>query len=143
MNLLLTDIVLRQKAEPATGPLPFGFIRAMFGLMRKNHGVGLAAPQVGYSLRVFVTDVPGDKPRVFVNPEIIGFDHHYTELSEEGCLSFPGLFVPIRRPTGVFIRALDKKGRPFSLDAAGLLARCIQHEYEHLDGIVITDRRQA
>jgi peptide deformylase len=140
MNLELTDTVLRNVALPVIDPLPQGFIRAMFGLMHMKHGIGLAAPQVGYSLRVFVTDVPGDKPRAFINPEIIGFDNHYTETAEEGCLSYPGFFVRLRRPNGVSVKAYDKKGRLFFLDAVGLVARCIQHEYEHLDGITIMNR---
>lgn len=137
MNLELTDRDLYDVAAPVEGDLPSGFIRAMFGLMRKYHGIGLAAPQVGYSLQVFVTDVPSDKPRVFINPTFISYNHHYELSEDEGCLSFPGKVARIRRPYGVTIHAHDKRGRFFALDAVGMDARCIQHEYDHLQGKTI------
>jgi peptide deformylase len=105
-------------------------------------GVGLAAPQIGVGLRVFVIDIAGENEpsqlRAYVNPEII--EKHGVIAWEEGCLSFPGIHVEIERAERVKVRALDAKGEVFELEADGLLAIAIQHEYDHLDGKLMTDR---
>jgi len=140
MKITISDTVLREKAAPVTEPLERGLIRAMFKLMRKSHGVGLAAPQIGISRRFFVTNVPDDKKRVYINPEITDSSWSMT-TGLEGCLSLPGRQVNIRRFDWIVIKATDKKGRGFSIKAYDVLARCIQHEYDHLEGILITDER--
>lgn len=108
-------------------------------------GVGLAANQVGVLLRVFVIDTSTeDEPselRVFINPEII--DTSGTLVWEEGCLSFPGVTEEIRRAEHVRVRALDRDGKPFELEADGLLAVAIQHENDHLNGVVMLDKLSA
>jgi peptide deformylase len=102
-------------------------------------GVGLAAPQVGLPLRVFVTDVEGDKHRVFINPEILLTSQEQVSF-EEGCLSLPQLYIDVVRPETIKVQAWNEKGRPFTLEVGGFLARVIQHEYDHLDGILFIDR---
>jgi peptide deformylase len=104
-----------------------------------GQGVGLAAPQVGVPLRVFVTLVEGDKPRVFINPEIVLTSQELTTI-EEGCLSLPKLYVDVVRPELVKIQAWNEKGRPFTVETDGFLARVIQHEYDHLEGVLFVDR---
>jgi len=107
--------------------------------MESDKGVGLAAPQVGLSLRVFVTEVDGDKKRVFVNPEIVATSLELVEY-EEGCLSFPGLFFMVKRPASLRIQAFNEKGKPFTVEAEEFLARVILHENDHLDGKLFIDR---
>jgi peptide deformylase len=108
-------------------------------------GVGLAANQVGVLSRVFVIDISSDDEpselRVFINPEI--FDATGTQVWEEGCLSFPGVTEEIRRSARVRVRALDRNGEPFELEADGLLAVAIQHETDHLNGVVMLDKLSA
>jgi len=102
-------------------------------------GIGLAATQVDVHERVIVIDVSEthDQLRVFINPEIIA--QSGTEESEEGCLSVPGIFDKVTRAERVPVRALDRDGQSFELDADGLLAVCIQHEMDHLMGKVFVD----
>ena len=108
-------------------------------------GVGLAANQVGVLLRVFVIDISSDDEpselRVFINPEIL--DTAGTQVWEEGCLSFPGVTEEIRRAERVRVRALGRDGKPFELEADGLLAVAIQHETDHLNGVVMLDKLSA
>ncbi|MBK8994295.1 MAG: peptide deformylase [Myxococcales bacterium] len=108
-------------------------------------GVGLAAPQIGVGLRVFVIDIASeDEPselRVFINPEIVALDG--TQLWNEGCLSFPGVSEEIKRAERVKVRALDRDGKPFELDADGLLAVAVQHENDHLNGVLMIDKLSA
>jgi len=108
-------------------------------------GVGLAANQVGVLLRVFVIDTSvEDEPselRVFINPEIL--ETSGTIVWEEGCLSFPGVTEEIRRAEHVRVRALDRNGTPFELEADGLLAVALQHETDHLNGVVMLDKLSA
>ncbi len=111
--------------------------------LRDADGVGLAAPQVGRNIRVLVVDVPlpESEEREFyelVNPEIVssrGF-----QMGEEGCLSVPGFFANVRRKDQVRVSALDRKGKRFTIDADGMLSRVLQHEIDHLDGILFFDR---
>jgi peptide deformylase len=102
-------------------------------------GIGLAAIQVDVPQRVLVIDLSEtrDQLQVFINPEIVARDGEQT--IEEGCLSVPGIYEPVTRPSHVKVRALGRDGKPFELEADGLLATCIQHEIDHLDGKVFVD----
>ena len=112
-------------------------VRDMAETMYAAPGIGLAATQVDVHLRVIVIDVSEarDQLRVFINPEIV---QHSAEAKvyEEGCLSVPGVYDEVERPDRVTVRALDQHGAPFTLDAEGLLAVCVQHEIDHLNGRV-------
>ena len=114
-------------------------VRQMFVLMREKKGVGLAAPQIGISRRFFVTEAVDDKPRVFINPEIIETSQE-TVKGEEGCLSLPGVWANVVRPYSVKVQAQDTTGKIFRLNAEGWLARIIFHENDHLNGILFVDR---
>jgi peptide deformylase len=94
---------------------------------------------VGSLLRLFVTHVPDDKPRVFINPDIIETSLEEWKY-EEGCLSIPGLNADVVRPAGVTVQAWNEKGRPFRVDADGLVGRVIQHEQDHLNGVLFIDK---
>jgi peptide deformylase len=109
----------------------------MADTMYRAPGIGLAATQIDVHLRVIVIDVSEthDRLQVFINPEIIGEDGE-RRISEEGCLSVPGVYEEVERPERVRVRAFDEHGKPFTLDADGLLAVCLQHEIDHLDGRV-------
>lgn len=112
----------------------------MFETMYEAPGIGLAAPQVDRLQRFMVIDVheERDQPLVFVNPVI---RERSTELRvhSEGCLSIPGIFAEVTRPDGIEVEALDRHGKPFVLRVDGLLATCIQHEVDHLDGKLFID----
>ena len=114
-------------------------IEQMFESMREYKGIGLAAVQVGSLYRLFITEVGGDMPRVFVNPEILETSLEQVSY-EEGCLSIPGVEADVLRPLRVRVQAWNEKGRPFTLDAEDLLARVVQHEYDHLNGVLFIDR---
>lgn len=105
----------------------------MIDAMRAGNGIGLAAPQVGISYRMFVCQVQGDIPRVFINPEII-YTSQETANYEEGCLSIPGIYADVIRPSGIRVQAWNQDGKPFTLEAGGILGRVIQHENDHLNG---------
>lgn len=115
----------------------------LYDTMYATNGVGLAAPQIGENLRVFVIDVGTDpktmNPITFINPKIIKKEGAVN--SYEGCLSFPEAYTNVRRYSYVKVKALDIKGRPFILEASegSLLARAIQHEFDHLDGVLFID----
>jgi peptide deformylase len=137
------DPILRRKAKPveAIDDELRRTTQTMFRTMYAEPGVGLAAPQVGISRRLMVVDVaPGGKsqPMVFINPKIeetrgrIGW--------EEGCLSFPGIVLSVDRPEWVRVSAINEKGLPITVSGDGLLARCILHEIDHLDGKLMIDR---
>lgn len=134
--------VLRRRSE-TVGAVDDGIRRLvedMFGIMRDEGGIGLAAPQAGRNLRIFVTEAhEADPPRVFVNPSITAMRGAVVS-AEEGCLSLPGVRVQVRRPPAVTIAATDLDGAPFTLDGTELIARCWQHELDHLDGRLIIDR---
>ena len=112
----------------------------MFETMYDAPGIGLAASQVNVHKRVVVIDVSEDKsqPLVFINPEIEVLD---TEVSEydEGCLSVPGFYETVLRPEHIRVKALDRDGNPFEIEPQGLLAVCIQHELDHLNGKLFVD----
>ncbi|MFO8154423.1 MAG: peptide deformylase [Thiohalospira sp.] len=111
----------------------------MFETMYEAPGIGLAATQVNVHQRVVVIDVSEDKsdPRVYINPEILAREG--VETMEEGCLSVPGVFEKVERADHVTVRALDQHGEEREEEADGLLAVCIQHEIDHLDGKVFVD----
>ncbi|GGY09760.1 peptide deformylase [Paludibacterium paludis] len=111
----------------------------MIETMYSCHGIGLAATQVDSLERVIVIDVSEERNevRAFVNPEI--FEKEGQTVYEEGCLSVPGIYDKVTRAERVKVRALDRDGKPFELEADGLLAICLQHEVDHLDGKVFVD----
>ena len=111
----------------------------MFETMYAAPGIGLAATQVDVHVRLLVLDVSEDKsrPMVFINPEILSADGH--QVYQEGCLSVPGIYADVKRANQIRVRALDRNGEVFELDADGLLAVCIQHEMDHLAGKVFVD----
>ncbi|HVC37922.1 MAG TPA: peptide deformylase [Gammaproteobacteria bacterium] len=111
----------------------------MLETMYAAPGIGLAATQVGVDQRVIVVDVSehGDAPQVFINPEILSSDGK--EKMQEGCLSVPGVFEEVERAERIRVRAQDRDGRSLEFDADGLLAVCIQHEIDHLDGKLFVD----
>ncbi len=112
----------------------------MFETMYAADGIGLAAPQVGIGKRLFVIDVrePDFEPLTVVNPVIL--ESSGSEKGEEGCLSLPGLIGVVERAARVTLGGFDVAGRPIRLDATGLLARAIQHEIDHVDGVLFIDR---
>ncbi|HEV2485080.1 MAG TPA: peptide deformylase [Terracidiphilus sp.] len=139
--------ILSQPGEPVTefNAELCKLVADMFETTYANQGIGLAAPQVGVSKRVTVIDismgkVPKDK-LVLVNPEIILSEGKLYE--EEGCLSFPDIREKVVRAAKVRIRAQDEKGKWFEMDGDDLLARCFQHEIDHLDGILFLFRMSA
>jgi len=136
------DPRLRRKAEPVTAVTDEtrALIADMAETMYNAPGIGLAATQIGVTQRVVVIDLSEERNQlqVFINPEIVSAEGQ--QIMEEGCLSVPGIFEPVARASQVKVRALDAEGRPFELEATGLLATCIQHEIDHLDGKVFVDR---
>ena len=135
------DRCLRQKAAPVKNfnDETRQIAQKMIETMHEGKGVGLAGPQVGLSRRIFVTHAEGDEIRVFINPSIIWTSQELSNI-EEGCLSLPGFYATVKRPGKIKIQAWNEKGRAFTLEASGMLARVIQHEYDHLDGILFIDR---
>jgi len=117
------------------------FIVDMAQTMIKNQGVGLAAPQVGVSKKIIVvaTDLTGQRILEIINPKIIKKSKE-SEIEEEGCLSFPGIFLKIKRAKEIEVEGMDIKGRKINLKAKGFLARVFQHEIDHLDGILFFHR---
>ena len=117
----------------------------MIETMHAAPGIGLAAPQVGEPLRLFVVDLSvGRSPeavQVFINPEIVERDG--MQLEEEGCLSVPGFVATVLRPRRVVVRALDREGRLRTVEGTGLLARALQHEMDHLDGVLYVQRLRS
>ena len=140
---LLGSPVLRERSREvqAVDDEVRAFVDAMFETMDANKGVGLAANQVGKAVRVAVIDA--DEKRItLINPRItkVGPER---EAEEEGCLSIPEIFAEVTRPVQVTLEALDRDGKPYTLEADGLLARAIQHEIDHLDGILFLDHLGA
>lgn len=146
------DPILKKKCRPVTSfdDRLSVLVDDMIETLADAQGYGLAGPQVGTLRRVFVSvderDIPGDgempedyeqKFLEFINPEILSKEGE--EVNYEGCLSFPGHTAAVRRPQKVTVRAFDRTGKPFTLTAEGMLARCICHETDHLDGVTIMD----
>ena len=111
---------------------------AMIDTMHNGDGIGLAGPQVGVEKRLFVCHVPEGEPRVFINPEIIGTSQEISPY-EEGCLSIPGVYSEVMRPRAISVQAWSLEGKPFKMDVDGILARVIQHEMDHLKGVLFID----
>ncbi len=140
---LYPDPVLKQKAQPVQtidGRVRDNIAR-MFEIMYEEQGIGLAAPQVGWLERVFVVNITADPEQseselVFINPMLNKSGD--LEKEDEGCLSLPEIQIPVPRPPQITVVAFDLNGQEFSFEAEGLLARCIQHELDHLDGVLIT-----
>ncbi len=151
------DPVLRRRADPVAEITDEvrAIAERMVVLMHEAPGIGLAAPQVGLPWRLFVAHVPpppdsppqGDEtppesipgPLAFINPTIVGTEGP-PEAAEEGCLSLPDIHGDVLRPPIVTVEATNIDGSTFTLTAAGLLARCIQHEFDHLNGVLIIDK---
>ncbi|HEU4566190.1 MAG TPA: peptide deformylase [Gemmatimonadaceae bacterium] len=130
--------VLRQETTPVaqvTDELR-RLIDDMFETMYAAKGIGLAAPQIGRLERVAVVDVD-DNPFAIINPEIVLREG--SQVGEEGCLSIPDIYGDVERAQRVVVRALDRDGKPFEVDATDLLARCLQHEIDHLHGKLFID----
>lgn len=145
--------VLRKRAEPVTKVTKelAKLADAMVETMYESSGIGLAAPQVGHSIRLIVVDVASEeeedddyeeRERKFLhifNPIVVKKDGSCT--AEEGCLSIPGVWADVERPETITVRGLDKNGKPLELkDISGILARCILHEIDHLDGVLFVDK---
>ncbi|MFJ3956560.1 peptide deformylase [Arthrobacter sp. NPDC090010] len=136
----LGDPVLRTRAEEVAQitPAVHQLVDDMLETMEDVHGAGLAAPQVGVAQRVFTFNIDGVKGHV-INPVLVNSEDHQPD-EQEGCLSVPGIAAPVRRFRRTTVRGIDRDGRPVELDAEGMLARCFQHETDHLDGILFIDR---
>jgi len=135
------DPILRRRAEPV-GAITSEIrtiVADMVDTMYDEVGIGLAAPQVGVSLRLLVVgDEETREARALINPVIT--DQSGQATAEEGCLSIPGIFAPVTRAAWVRVEALDPGGQTVKMDARGLLARVLQHEIDHLDGVLFIDR---
>ncbi|HEX8724082.1 MAG TPA: peptide deformylase [Gemmatimonadaceae bacterium] len=135
---VLGDPILREETIPVA-EFPDELQRLiddMFETMHAAKGIGLAAPQVGRRERLTVVDVDGER-YVLINPEIIAREG--SARGEEGCLSIPDVYADVERATRIIVRALDRHGKPYELEARDLLARCIQHEIDHLFGTLFID----
>ena len=117
--------------------------KEMLITMYSAKGIGLAAPQVGIQKRILVIDLnfedPNEPPNVFINPEIISSSASL-DTYEEGCLSIPGVYLNVVRPSSIKLSYRDEMGRPKKMNADGLMARCIQHEIDHLNGVLFVDK---
>ena len=131
--------MLRRKAAPVeqVTKKTVKLVADMLETMREAEGVGLAAPQIGFSERIIVVDI-GEGPLVFINPEIIHYEG--TAIDVEGCLSVPERRGYVKRSAEVTVEGLSEKGRAVRVSADGWLARVIQHEVDHLNGVLFTDK---
>ena len=133
--------ILETKASKIKNPLApeiQKLIKEMRQVMKENNGIGLAAPQIGKSLRLCLIEIE-KKLFILINPKITSHSRE-TEIAEEGCLSFPGKFLQIERAVSIQVRYLNEKGEKQKLKASGLLSRALQHEIDHLDGILFINR---
>ena len=132
--------ILRQKADKIKiiDEETANIAGQMLEILKRDKGVGLAGPQIGFMKRIFVSHVEGDIERVFINPSILETSQKTVKV-EEGCLSIPGIYADIIRSETIKVQAWNEKGRPFTLEAIGILARVIQHEYDHLEGKLFLD----
>jgi peptide deformylase len=147
IELLGSDVLRRRADEVAElGPDPEldQLIADMFETMYAAKGIGLAAPQVGLSRRLIVVDV-GDEsgkevgPFALFNPRVVESSAD-SDKQEEGCLSIPGISGAVERPWSVVVEGMDRQGNPVRIEAEAMLARCLQHEIDHLDGVLFIDR---
>lgn len=132
--------ILRRQTVPVTrfDDVLALLIETMRVTLWEARGVGLAAPQVGSSLSLFLAKPDDGDALVFINPEIVGTSIE-TESCREGCLSLPGVYEEVTRPIAVTVQASNAKGRSFRMDCEGLLARIVQHEIDHLNGVLFID----
>jgi len=137
---VLPDPVLRQKAKKVTkiDKSVQRLIDDMIETMRAAPGVGLAAPQIGVPLRVAVIEIPGDEVMVLINPEIV--KKQGERLVQEGCLSIPGYQGEVKRSVWVKVKAQDRQGRNIRLKGEELLAQALEHEIDHINGVLYVDR---
>ncbi|WP_423184424.1 peptide deformylase [Arthrobacter sp. NyZ413] len=140
---IIGDPVLRTVAEPVTefGPELAKLVSDMTETMEDVDGAGLAAPQIGVSQRVFTYRIGGVEGHI-INP-VLENSEEFQPDEVEGCLSIPGLAFPVRRHQTTRATGVDLNGNPVSIEAEGMLARCFQHETDHLDGILFTDRLEG
>ncbi|MDD5043307.1 MAG: peptide deformylase [Patescibacteria group bacterium] len=135
-------ILRRKSVELATEKITSSEIKELIGdiikTMKEEKGVGLAAPQIGENIRLFCVDTK-EKPLIFINPRITKKSLG-KEIADEGCLSLPGVWGPVKRSKSVEVSFYNEQGIKIKIKASGLLARVIQHEYDHLDGILFIDR---
>ena len=142
--LIAPQAILKARADrvgPADADAVRDLVPRMFASMYAAPGIGLAAPQVGVGLRLAVLDLQADgarQPLVLLNPEVIRASTE-TEPREEGCLSLPNQYAEVVRPVAVTVRYQDQAGTRREIAADGLLARCLQHEIDHLDGVLFVD----
>jgi peptide deformylase len=146
--LLVPEPILKARARPVAAA-DMEQVRAllprMFATMYRAPGIGLAAPQVGVGLRFAVVDLMADDkptPIVLINPEVVARSEEQA-TREEGCLSLPGQYADVTRPARVTVRYTDATGAKRQIDAEGLLAACLQHEIDHLDGVLFVDHLSA
>jgi peptide deformylase len=145
---IVPDPVLRKVARavtPADAAEVAALIPAMFAAMYAAPGIGLAAPQVGRLLRLVVMDLAPEKvpaPLVLINPEIVAKSDE-TAVREEGCLSLPGQYADVTRPAWVKVKYQDEAGKAAEIEGDGLLAACLQHEIDHLNGVLFVDYLSA
>jgi len=136
--------VLHQPAQPVAGITPdiLKLVDDMIHTMYAAPGIGLAAPQIGIPLRIFVADIStGRNPAdliTLINPEFV--EREGMQLEEEGCLSVPGFNATLARPSRAVVKGLNRSGEQQVIEGTGLLARCFQHEMDHLEGTVFVDR---
>jgi len=137
---VLPDPVLRQKAKKVTkiDKSVQRLIDDMIETMRAAPGVGLAAPQIGVPLRVAVIEIPGNEVMVLINPEIV--KRQGERLVQEGCLSIPGYQGEVKRSVWVKVKAQDRQGRNIRLKGEELLAQALEHEIDHINGVLYVDR---
>ncbi len=146
--LIVPDPRLKKECEPveAVNDEIKTLLDDMLETMYAAPGIGLAAPQIGVMKRVVVMDVSDDKdkpePLKLINPEII-WESEETSIYQEGCLSIPEQYADVERPAEVGMRYMDENGETHEIEADGLLATCIQHEIDHLDGVLFTDYLSA
>ncbi len=139
----LPDPVLKRKAKrvPVIDKATQRLIDDMIETMQQVHGVGLAAPQVGVSLRVIVLQVPGEEPLAIINPKIARRSGE--QEVTEGCLSLPGYAGEIKRSASVTVKGWDRQGRAIRVRADGLMAQALEHELDHLNGILYVDHLES
>jgi peptide deformylase len=132
--------VLRQKAGDVTkiGKKQIQLVDDMIRMMRKANGVGLAAPQIGILQRIIVVAPEGMRPTAMINPVIVKAEGE--QIGQEGCLSIPGLYGDVKRAQYVEVEAYDRKGNAVTFEMEGMPARVVQHEIDHLDGILFIDK---
>ena len=146
--LIAPDPVLKARARPVAtsdGDAVRALVPKMFATMYRAPGIGLAAPQVGVKLRVAVVDLMADDkpvPIILINPEVIASSPELA-TREEGCLSLPKQYAEVTRPARVKVRYFDLEGAKREIEASGLLSACLQHEIDHLDGVLFVDHLSA